>query len=90
MFHHVGRKIRRISTIVFTVQAVASCIAGVVLWAVLVGKEADIQKFLLSFLIGAAVAAVGVLLAWLSQLLLQGYGKITEYCERELEKSEIK
>ena len=90
MFKNTGKKIQKVSGIVFSVQAVVSCIAGVVLWAVLPGREVDIREFMLAFLIGAVVAAIGVRIAWLGQLLLQGFGKIAEYCEAELDKNETK
>lgn len=88
MFKNVGKKIRGVSNIVFTVEAVVSCLFGTAVWLLICGEEPEMKRLFLGFLAGVVIAAGGVFVAWLSQLLLQAYGKITECCEMQLEEKQ--
>lgn len=80
MFQNVGKKIQNVSTTVFWILEIV-CMVGAL--AVLMFFS-NIGSSALGFALEMAILAFGSLFAWLSQLLLQAYGKITESCEVRL------
>ena len=83
MFNNVGKKIQRISTVVFWLQTIICILIGIALW----GALADDDRGFVGFITFLSVSAGGGFAAWLSQLMLQAYGKITECCEQKLDMS---
>lgn len=81
MFEQVGRKLQTISTVIFSIQAIAIVVGGLMLWGVF--------DFRIEFLfIVAIIIGIGIVYAWLGQLLLQALGKITESCELQISAGE--
>lgn len=64
MFDNVGRKIKSMVTIITVIQMVAWSIVGIVLIC------------LDRVLIGLLIAAIGCLIAWVSSLVLYGFGEL--------------
>lgn len=80
MFKNIGKKIQGYSKLVFALEVFVSMFAAMlvigVLGSILYGDDAEIIP-----IIGGGIVLVGVFFAWLGQLRLYAYGKITECCE---------
>lgn len=80
MFQDVGKKIQDISTTIFWILEIVSMIGGLVALMLF----SNIGNSALGFVLELVILGFGSLFAWLSQLMLQAYGKITESCEVQL------
>lgn len=80
MFKNIGKKIQGYAKLVFALEVFVSLFAAMlvigVLGSVLYGSKAEIIP-----VIGGGIVLVGVFFAWLGQMRLYAYGKITECCE---------
>lgn len=80
MFKNIGKKIQGYSKLVFALEVFVSMFAAMlvigVLGSILYGDDAEIIP-----IIGGGIVLVGVFFAWLGQMRLYAYGKITECCE---------
>lgn len=74
MFTKIGKKIKTVATVVFYVLALASIISGFYVifgFGRLVGTGNAI-------LLGILIALLGCLLAWLSSIMMYGYGELVD------------
>ena len=80
MFKNIGKKIQGYSKLVFALEVFVSMFAAMlvigVLGSILYDDDAEIIP-----IIGGGIVLVGVFFAWLGQMRLYAYGKITECCE---------
>ena len=81
MFKHIGKSIQGLSFTAFIVEAVffGVVFAGGGLYLAMATAH------MLWLLAGILAACISCFLAWLGQLILYAYGKITECCEVQLE-----
>ncbi|MGM9670241.1 MAG: hypothetical protein ACI3XD_01525 [Oscillospiraceae bacterium] len=80
MFQDVGKKIQNISTTIFWILEIVTMICALAALMLFSG-DGDSP---LGFALELVILGFGSLFAWLSQLMLQAYGKITESCEVRL------
>lgn len=83
MFKNVGKKIQTVVSVIFFVQFLFSCFTGLAVGMLVNAFIPSRESSALAVLIGLAVVLIGLFFAWLSQLLLFAYGKITESCEEQ-------
>ena len=78
MFNEIGKKIKRLASALCKIQIAIYVIAaiGLLVFGVIYLTE-DTFGFLL-ILIGLACAIIGPLLAWLSTIILYGYGELID------------
>ena len=81
MFDNVGQKIQKISKIIFGACVVFGILIGIRAWSVFANND----KGGLGFVIFLLIVIFGSCSAWISQLMVQAYGKITESCELQIE-----
>lgn len=80
MFKNIGKKIQGYAKLVFAIEVFVSLLVAAsviaVFSSVLYGSKAESVPF-----IGLGIVLVGLFFAWLGQMRLYAYGKITECCE---------
>lgn len=80
MFRNIGKKIQGYAKLVFAIEVFVSLLAAMmvigVLGSILYGDDAEIIP-----IIAGGIVLVGLFFAWLGQMRLYAYGKITECCE---------
>jgi hypothetical protein len=76
LFDNAGRKIRQYAIGIFVVEVVLSVIGGIGLWFSM-GED----MFLLGLLLGALVAGLGSLMAYITALFLVAYGDLVQKTE---------
>ncbi len=80
MFDHVGKKIKGIATVVTWIGIVISFIIG----CILIYEGAQDSDNGILILIGILVMAIGSFIAWLSTILLYGFGELIDNSEKIL------
>lgn len=69
-----------LASVIFWIEAICGGIYGIVIF-VLFAKEGGAKGFFLGLLLGALVVGLGVLIAWLSTLMLYGQGRLIDNSE---------
>lgn len=72
MFENIGQKIKGLSKIIFTAGVILAVIIGIILFCLL------IEDGVLAVLSAVACIGIGILLSWLSVMLLYGYGDMVQ------------
>ena len=91
LYEDIGKKIKRAAYWTFIVEAVIAALEGIAIPIVLISNLDDvIFALFVGLLLGAIVAALGVLIAWVSSWLLYGFGElIDKTCDIEKNTSDI-
>ena len=92
LYGEIGKKIKIAAYWTFIVEAVIAALEGIAIPIVLIGNLDDvIFAFFVGLLLGAIVAALGVLIAWVRSWLLYGFGElIDKSCDIEKNTSDIR
>ena len=86
MFRSIGKQIKGIA-IFFAVIEILASVAGAA-YVIYAGNELDLQSNE-SFLVAAGIIIVGLLVAWLSNMLIYSYGQLVDSAERIAKNTEI-
>ena len=79
LYEDIGKKIKRAAYWTFIVEAVIAALEGIAIPIVLISNLDDvIFALFVGLLLGAIVAALGVLIAWVSSWLLYGFGELID------------
>ncbi|MBQ2034854.1 MAG: zinc ribbon domain-containing protein [Peptococcaceae bacterium] len=81
MFKNIGKKIQGCSKLVFVIEVIFAVMAGVLAGSIVSTLIWDEDAQSLAGGVALLVIAAGIFIAWLSQMRLYAYGKITESCE---------
>ncbi len=81
MFGNIGKKIQAISTTIFVLQSLLGVLLGMAVGAAVGTATGSVGPALMAALV---IIAIFVFVAWLSQLVLYAYGKITECSEEQV------
>lgn len=79
MFNNIGVKIKGLAKFIFWVLAILSVIGGLI---IIIGgissSSSNSENVIISILIGLAVIVVGIIMAWLQNFLLYGFGELVD------------
>ncbi|MBR6358286.1 MAG: hypothetical protein IKS11_01440 [Lachnospiraceae bacterium] len=75
MFNNIGAKIKGVLKFFFVLECIGSVVIGIIVGRFFIYLPMGI---LWAFLVFSLVSAIGILLAWLSCLLVYGYGELIE------------
>ena len=93
MFNNIGAKIKGLAKFIFWVLAIISVIAGILIIIQGVGNtHSDSQQKIVAVIIGIATIVGGIILAWLQNFLLYGFGELVDSNQkilRELQQRSI-
>ncbi len=88
-FKNMGQKIEMFAMIMFIVNSVIFALVGLVI--IFFGiKQNDFKWFILSIFIAASAVILGILLSYVGQWLLYGFGVLVENAELSMEKEKNK
>lgn len=80
MFKNIGKKIQAVSSTIFIIQSLLGILLGMSIGAAIGAVSDEAGPAIMGALV---VIAIFIFLAWLSQLVLYAYGKITECSEEQ-------
>ena len=79
MFENIGGKIKGLAKFIFWVISIISIIGGgVIIFTGLANSDSDSSSKIASIVIGILSAVGGVLLAWIQNFLLYGFGELVD------------
>ena len=82
MYQKTGQSIKRVAEIFAYIGVIVSCIASVgayrLVWALTGGSSYHNGNYGFSIISAIVVLVVGILLAWLSNLVLAGFGELVD------------
>ncbi len=89
MFNNIGGKIKGLAKFIFWVLSIISIIGGfVVVLNGINSMSKDTQTGIIGILTGVAIAVVGVIMAWLQNFLLYGFGELVDSNQKILRELE--
>ena len=89
MFNNIGSKIKGLAKFIFWVMSIAAIIGGFIVALGAISKMSDnAQSGVLGILLGVAIAVFGVILAWLQNFLLYGFGELVDSNQKILRELE--
>ncbi len=85
MFKNIGMKIKGLAKFIFWVLTILSVIGGLIIIIQAFGSSAaNSQDKIVGILIGVGVIIVGIIVAWLQNFLLYGFGELVDSNQRIL------
>ena len=79
MFENIGGKIKGLAKFIFWVISIISIIGGgVIIFTGLANSDSDSSSKIASIVVGILSAVGGVLLAWIQNFLLYGFGELVD------------
>lgn len=87
MFNNIGGKIKGLAKFIFWVLAILSVISGMLIIIQGFGSSRS-ESVVVSILIGLAVMVLGILMAWLQNFLLYGFGELVDSNQKILKELE--
>jgi hypothetical protein len=79
MFNNIGAKIKGLAKFIFWVFAIIAIIGGMFIIIQGLGRSGgSAQDKIVSIIIGLVVIAVGIIMAWLQNFLLYGFGELVD------------
>ncbi len=86
MFDNIGGKIKGLAKIVCYFGIAMSVITGIIVFSVFAAQD-DAELVGIGFLVSAIIIGFGILVSWLSTILLYGYGQLIENSDILVESS---
>lgn len=83
MFNNIGRKIKGLAKFLFWILVIASIILGAITIMQAVGSRGSSSSKILAVIGGFLVIGGGIVLAWLQNFLLYGYGELID-CNQKM------
>ena len=82
MFTNIGSKIKTLAKVLFWISTIGSMIGafGVIAFAAMSGSD----EIIIAILIGVVIVVVGVIVAWLSNFMLYGFGELIDTNQKML------
>ena len=84
MFNNIGAKIKGLAKFIFWVISIASIIAGMYVIIQGMGGRGSSDSKIMSIVIGILTAVFGIILAWLQNFLLYGFGELVDSNQKML------
>ena len=85
MFNNIGRKIKGFAKFLFWIVVIIATIAGViVIFQGIANSQSDAGEKVKALVAGLLIIAGGVILAWLQNFLLYGYGELIDCSQKIL------
>lgn len=86
MFRNIGKQIKGIAIFLSVIEILAAI--GGAAYMIYAGNELGLQNNE-SFLVAAGIVIAGILIAWLSNMLVYSYGQLVDSAERIARNTEI-
>lgn len=77
MFQDIGQKIKNYAKVLMALGVIFSILFGVLLWSFF-GNLEDVRFIFVGFLLGALVAALGILGTYLTVMVLYAFGELVD------------
>lgn len=85
MFNNIGRKIKGLAKFIFWVISIISIVGGAIIaFSTITNSNAESSQKIASIIIGILTAVGGVILAWLQNFLLYGFGELIDTNQKML------
>ena len=84
MFNNIGRKIKGLAKVLFWIVVIAGVICGFLIMITGFSGSGNSNDKIGGFIVGILVIGFSVLLAWLQNFLLYGYGELIDCSQKIL------